>query len=251
MIGRAARFVADSVTGSGVRNDDATLVLESAQIAAVFDGMSSMRAAAGELARELFIEAYHATVAHTAELRAPPGAELLLRESIVRANALFCERARRDVALQGSGATICAIGFEGDDAVIAHAGECRAYALTVEGELHSCTLDHTLAQERLLLEGSATREQLASIEGSMHLIVTRSLGLSETMAPDIAIERAPPTTVFLLCTNGLHLRAQHEELRSALVLARGDLAAASARLRRIVAQSDHWDDASWVIAVVQ
>ena len=168
----------------------------------------------------------------------------------MRANALFYARTRSDVDLQGIGATICAIGFEGDDAVIAHAGECRAYALTVEDELHSCTLDHTLAQERLLLEGSATREQLASIEASLHWIVTRSLGLAETIAADIAIERAPANTVFLLCTNGLHLRAEHEELRSALVLARHDLSAGSAHLRRIVAQNDHWDDASWVIALV-
>jgi len=242
---RPARYAQRSLPGLSGPNNDATLVLDTSSIAAVFDGMTTYSVGVGEFARQSFIDGLAAARGHMAEMLSPPGAELLFPYAARRASAAMVERARSDPRFARDGATFCAIAIEHEHAVIAHAGECRAYRLASDDSLYSCTIDHTLASERLLIAPGDT----ANI--NLEAVITRAWGVEPYTSCDLAIEQIYSGTVFLLCTNGLPARVTFETMRAASILARTDVDAASAMLEASASASDHWDDASWVLVSVR
>ncbi len=100
----------------------------------------------------------------------------------------------------GMGATLVLVILRGNDAVIAHVGDSRAY-LYREGTLRCLTRDHTRGREKLDA-GVITEEQAFDHPDSS--VLTRAFGHSEPLAVDIA----PPLSLqkgdqLLLCSDGL------------------------------------------------
>lgn len=101
----------------------------------------------------------------------------------------------------GMGSTVVAAYLPSDAsrAYIAHVGDSRCYRLR-RGELELLTQDHSLVNEALALDPDLTEEQLSRLPSN---IITRALGMDETVQVDITHRDLEPGDVFIMCSDGL------------------------------------------------
>lgn len=248
---RRVRFVTESVArDQSPRNFDATVVIPNDNVAAVVRGATTSGEQCAPVLQRLFPECYRAAVTHTAEMRAPPGAELLLRDTFARLNAEFLAVGEADATYRGQVATACAIAIDGDEAVIAHVGDCRAFVLTPDGDLYLCTREHTLARELEDMGRVVVTDAVGAPLDAANVLVS-AIGMTSRLPRlDIDVELVHDHSVFLLCTRGVTDAATRDELRAATITARADPFGASAQLRRLALSRKRNNDASWVIASV-
>lgn len=139
---------------------------------------------------------------------APLGAGLLADEpdgGMARLISAANERIRTAVThrprLEGMATTLCAVGVQGDTAVLAHIGDSRAYRWRAP-ELVQLTRDHTLVQA-LMDAGSITAEealvhpQRSAVYAALHGGTDDVEGL-EVLALDLR-----PGDRLLICSDGL------------------------------------------------
>ena len=108
--------------------------------------------------------------------------------------------ADRDHTLRGMGTTLTVAGVMGNDLIIGHVGDSRAYLLRDTG-MKQLTTDHTLAQA-LIDAGVANRDDPAS--RSMRHVLTAAVGsLSEKDVPQVQLFKLSDDDQLLLCTDGL------------------------------------------------
>ena len=110
------------------------------------------------------------------------------------------EEAQNDSALHGMGTTLTIAGTLGNDLVLGHVGDSRAYLL--RGNLfRQLTTDHTLAQA-LIDAGVASSDDPAP--RSMRHVLTAAIGsLDERVEPQVQRFRLLSGDQLLLCTDGL------------------------------------------------
>lgn len=172
----------------------------------VADGMGG--AQAGEVASKTAADAF--------DRELPTGRpEPILRELIEHANRQIHELARRDTSLAGMGTTITAaiLDAEGEDVVIGHVGDSRAYRMR-GGRLERLTRDHSLVEE-MRRKGQITDEQAE--DHPQRSIITRALGPEPEVVVDVQTVPALPGDLFVLCSDGLTTMVQ--EPRIAQILA--------------------------------
>lgn len=108
--------------------------------------------------------------------------------------------AAADQTLRGMGTTLTVAGAVGNDLIVGHVGDSRAYLLRGDG-LKQLTTDHTLAQA-LIDAGVANRDDPAS--RSMRHVLTAAVGsLGEQVDPQVQRFKLQPGDQLLLCTDGL------------------------------------------------
>ncbi|MCL1952529.1 MAG: Stp1/IreP family PP2C-type Ser/Thr phosphatase [Oscillospiraceae bacterium] len=123
----------------------------------------------------------------------------LLVTALDNANTRVFDLAQASDALMGMGTTVVAAIVSGRKACIAHAGDSRAYLLS-GGEPMQLTKDHSVVQA--MLDNGQITEDEARAHPRRNLI-TRALGVAETLEADYCEEELPPGSVLLLCTDGL------------------------------------------------
>ena len=124
-----------------------------------------------------------------------------LAAAIRRANTDIIEVAKRTAKYQGMGTTIVALAFsaEGDVVHIAHVGDSRCYRLR-GGILEALTVDHSLVVDVLEMYPDADDELLARMPRH---VVTRALGMEESVRVSARSLRAVAGDIYLLCSDGL------------------------------------------------
>jgi protein phosphatase len=205
-----------------------------APLFAVADGMGG--AQAGEVASRIAADAFAA-----AERRGEAG-EAFLRRLAETANERIHELAQDDSSRSGMGTTLTAALVEGDEVVIAHVGDSRAYVLR-DDELRLLTSDHSLVEE-LRRQGRLTSEQAE--DHPQRSIITRALGPEAEVAVDTLTVSARPGDVFLLCSDGLTTMLRDEEIVAALRSGE-TLAAAASRLVREANEAGGRDNITVVV----
>lgn len=174
---------------------------------AVADGMGGH--AAGEVASEVAVRALEHAYDDGGE-----GTSEGLGAAARAANRAVWDRAQSDPDLRGMGTTLVALAFvdEQERLAIANVGDSRAYRWR-DGRLEQLTTDHNLVQE-LLDEGLVTEEE-APFHPQRN-VVTRALGVDPDVDVDV-IEVVPRRgDRFLLCSDGLGLEVEEEEVSSVL-----------------------------------
>ena len=144
------------------------------------------------------------------------------------------------------GTTIAALWLRGDEALVAHAGDSRLY-LFRSGALHALTLDHSLVGERVA-RGELTNEQ-ARVHPSRH-VITRAVGVLESVAPDVASLRPRASDVFVLCSDGISGQLTDDEIRDCLLECRSDLERASRELIDLANARGGEDNATVILVCV-
>lgn len=137
----------------------------------------------------------------------PPNGDLLLR-SIRLANRSIYSTALQDQGLTGMGTTVVAVALEADIMSIAHVGDSRAYCLR-ERKLEPLTRDHSWVAE-MQAKQNLTPEEANSVIGKN--VITRALGVRETVEVDYRIIKVKPGDLFILCSDGLCGFADDDEI---------------------------------------
>jgi serine/threonine protein phosphatase PrpC len=199
-------------------NEDAMLVDAGLGLYMVADGMGGHAAGEVASARAVEVVKQHLTanrsllkeLARDPSQSARAGASSLMEVAIQRACADIFKLATSDASKRGMGTTFVCLALAGNKGVIGHVGDSRVY-LVRNGQCHRLTEDHTLIAAQLKA-GTRTREQAASSQ--YRNVITRAVGIQESVQVDTLIVDALPGDVFMLCSDGLHGYLNDDEVAS-------------------------------------
>ncbi len=171
----------------------------------VADGMGGM--AGGEVASRLalskLIELIVDTSDWTLALQREHDVTTVLdrmTERFLQIDEILRREADKDQTLRGMGTTLTVAGALGNDLIIGHVGDSRAYLLRGTN-FKQLTTDHTLAQA-LIDAGVANRDDPAS--RSMRHVLTAAVGsLGREVAPQVQRFKLQAGDQLLLCSDGL------------------------------------------------
>lgn len=98
------------------------------------------------------------------------------------------------------GTTVVALYVHGQRFAVLWVGDSRAYLLR-GASLHQLSRDHTQVQE-MVERGLLSPEEAE--EHPMSHVLTRAVGVAETVEVDVIQDEIEPGDTFLLCSDGLH-----------------------------------------------
>jgi serine/threonine protein phosphatase PrpC len=197
-------------------NEDSMLIDPSIGLYLVADGMGGH--AAGEVASARAIEVVRQQMqankqvlkdlSRDASQENRAAAASLVEVSIQRACADIYKMAAADVTKRGMGTTLVSLVVSGGKGVIGHVGDSRIY-LVRNGQCHRLTEDHTLVAAQLKA-GTITKEQATTSQ--FRNVITRAVGIQESVQVDTLIVDLLPGDTFILCSDGLHGYLSDEEI---------------------------------------
>jgi serine/threonine protein phosphatase PrpC len=183
------------------------------QIFVVCDGMGGMAAgetASGTAVKEVVEQFAQQNGAETAEER--------LNRSILYANRQVYHLAQTNDELRGMGTTLVSACVDGRRIVIGHVGDSRAYFLRA-GVCAQLTNDHSFVAEQVR-RGSMNAEEAGS--SPLQSLITRAIGIGETVEPDIVAGQVEHGDILLLTTDGLTRYADSKAIAQ-IILGSGSL----------------------------
>lgn len=178
----------------------------------VADGMGGH--AAGEVASEMAVQI---VARHLLPVRSvlESTASAVVAQSLRDANRAIYDRMLAEVDKQGMGTTASVLVLSDDRYLIGQIGDSRVYLLR-DGGLTQITKDHSYVQEQVDA-GLLTPEQARYHPYSN--VITRCVGASEEVEPDVYEGEARAGDVFLVASDGLTGMVDDRRLQQ-LLLAR-------------------------------
>ncbi|MBR4015002.1 MAG: Stp1/IreP family PP2C-type Ser/Thr phosphatase [Anaerotignum sp.] len=176
----------------------------------IADGMGGCNA--GEVASGSALEAFLAY--YEREKAKDTAAEPLdlLTGSVAAANQAVYTKSNSAKEFAEMGTTIVAAAVREKKLYIAYVGDSRAY-LYRKKELLPLTTDHSYVME-LVKPGTITKEEAA--EHPKRNIITRAVGIKETVETDTIIQPLREGDMLLLCTDGLSGMLKDAEIAKVL-----------------------------------
>lgn len=137
-----------------------------------------------------------------------------MRYAFGRANREVYLEAEKDASKKGMGTTLTALWFSDKSVIMGHVGDSRAYRLR-EGQLFRASTDHSYVEE--LVKIGAITPEMARTHPQRN-VITRSIGPWPRVEADVAAFDLEEGDVWLLCSDGLSMYLEDEDLRKVLVL---------------------------------
>jgi serine/threonine protein phosphatase PrpC len=162
----------------------------------VADGMGGH--AAGEVASAMAVQIVTRDIAQLRDVSSPHAAEIL-RGALQDANRAIFNRTISEVDKQGMGTTASVLILSGNRYLIGQVGDSRIYRAR-NGTLEQLTKDHSYVQEQVDA-GYITPEQARYHPYSN--VITRCVGASPEVEPDVYSGELQPGDVFLVASDGL------------------------------------------------
>ena len=122
-----------------------------------------------------------------------------LCDAIIHANERIANRVAHEERLAGMGTTAVVTAVNGDQLYWASVGDSRLYVYR-DGLLRQITTDHSMVQE-LLTAGEITKDEM--LNHPQRNLLTRAVGVDDTLEVDSGVESILPGDRILLCTDGL------------------------------------------------
>lgn len=206
------QVIAAGITDVGLKregNEDSFFKEDSLGLYVVADGMGGHLA--GEVASQVAVEMINKSFRNWIEknilqdqLFGPSDDTLSLHgnyilSSIRLANRVVYELAMNYEQYHGMGTTIAAIHVTPSRVIVANVGDSRIY-LVRDGSIEQLSKDHTIVSEQIDM-GVMTVEEAES--SPLKHILTRNLGSSEEVEPDIYEVVPSDNDRFILCSDGL------------------------------------------------
>jgi len=203
------RYAAKTDVGmKRTHNEDYFSLVEDEQLFIVADGMGGH--ASGEVASKMSAETISEFYQRTREDedatwpykmdRSLSYIENRLVCSVKLANLRIFETASRDIRFKGMGTTIVCTLVCGDKLYVSHVGDSRVYRVR-EGEISQLTRDHSLLEDYKEAKPDMTEEEERNFPHKN--VITRALGMRETVQVDIRGHQIKSGDVFVLCSDGL------------------------------------------------
>jgi len=234
-------------------NEDAVLANARLGLAVLADGMGGYNA--GEVASGMATAALGSELAHAFETRPPeettdsgePWAHAALRDVIARTNAAIHRAAQTQPQCAGMGTTLVAVQFHDDRVTVAHLGDSRLYRLR-DGTLKQLTRDHSLLQEQI--DSGMLDPEQARFSQNKNL-VTRAMGVEETVDTEIGEHGVRPGDVYLLCSDGLNDMVADDEIEACLTAMSANLPVCAQQLVHMANDNGGKDNVSVILAKVK
>lgn len=192
----AFQAVADSRIGGRRENQDTCAWRDTRHglLLIVCDGMGG--GPAGKTASTLAAD----TIVNTV-LDSPVGSHPLdvMARAVRKANDALLAAVQAQPRLRGMGTTVTALLINRQSAVVAYVGDSRVYQLRGTRKVFR-TSDHSRVFE--LVKAGALTEEEARVSGESN-IITRALGVSEKVEPDIVELPYEKGDRFMLCSDGI------------------------------------------------
>ncbi len=196
-------------------NEDAFLIDEGLGLYLVADGMGGRKA--GEVASRLVVETLQQTMRKLAATDNP--AKMVgfdrnlsteanqLVYSIRRANLKTFDYAQNDETCKGMGSTLSAVLLSNNLIVVSNVGDSPIFRVRA-GATETVSTIHTVMAEQ---EAIAPEGGLKLGQQYLHMI-TRAMGISETVNPDTRELDCQAGDIFVICSDGLSDKAFPEEI---------------------------------------
>ncbi|RQD77820.1 MAG: Stp1/IreP family PP2C-type Ser/Thr phosphatase [Candidatus Syntrophonatronum acetioxidans] len=201
------------------KNEDSYIIIDHDKgigLFAVADGMGGHLGGdvASSLAVEMIRDFYQR---HQAELieSFPTGAKDLLRKMFIQINEKIWHESLIRPDLKGMGTTLTVAFLIGEQLVIGHIGDSRAYKIRTEG-VWQLTEDHTYVQ-KLVKENKILPGEKES-HPQRNLLI-RALGTNKRVEVDIYFYHLTKGDLILLCTDGLTRTIPDEEMKDLVLSA--------------------------------
>ena len=179
-------------------NEDSIILRPDLGLAVLADGMGGHQA--GEVASAMAIDLVKQYFENASQRSGVLNYSDIVSDSITLANSAIFELSKNKPDCAGMGSTVVVTYFDGEKVYVGHVGDSRLYRYR-NGELHQVTEDHSLVQE-LVSRGLLSKEE--AIESTNKNLVTRALGIEESVEIDVADENWQPGDIYLLCSDGLN-----------------------------------------------
>jgi serine/threonine protein phosphatase PrpC len=143
--------------------------------------------------------------------------------------------------MQSFAASVAVLWLLEESAFVAHVGDCRVYRMR-NGRLDQLTEDHSLLNDYIKMN-KLTPEEIESFPHKN--VITRALGLQETVQVDVLREKVSLGDLYLLCTDGLHDNLTDKEI--AEILSQEDLSKISEQLFDRVYRNELADNSTIIL----
>lgn len=197
MKARIASYGKSDVGLQRTSNEDLWTALPELQFYALADGMGGHKA--GEVAAYLAIICLTSAIHAFPSALSPEEAKERLRTAFIHVNRTVYSASCQEENLRGMGTTLCCLFFQPRSVVWANVGDSRIYRMR-SGRLTQLSQDHSLRAE-MLASGRLAAEE--STHFPPKNIITRSIGNTAQVVPDVDVIETLPNDLFFLCSDGL------------------------------------------------
>lgn len=230
-------------------NEDSVAVDPERGIVVLADGMGGHRAGevASRMATDILMEGLAAAADRfrpNARRHTPAAA---VTECIRRANRTIFETGRADPRHFGMGTTLALAVFYDDEVTLAHVGDSRVYRVR-EGRMQLLTRDDSLLRDQVELGVISAAEARKSHNRSL---VTRALGVFDSVAPHVQQDRALPGDLYLVCSDGLNDLVEDDDIELILASLDANLPLAALHLVQAAKDNGGLDNVSVIVARVR
>jgi protein phosphatase len=179
-------------------NEDAVLRVPEAGVFCVADGMGGVQG--GEVASQATVDALRDafTVSPDAPFAVTAAAAARLASCAVNRASQWIKARSEERGLSGAGSTVVMLLFDRvmpEQARVLHAGDSRAYRFR-KGKLQQLSTDHSVAAAAGLADDK-------NLPAMFRGVITRAVGLEETVLLEETPADVAAGDIFLLCSDGL------------------------------------------------
>ena len=203
------RYAAKTDVGmKRTHNEDYFSLIEDEQLFIVADGMGGH--ASGEVASKMAADTISEFYQRTREDEDATWPYKMDRSLSYIENRLVCairlanlrifETASRNIRYKGMGTTIVSTLVCGDKIYVGHVGDSRCYMVR-NGSISQLTRDHSLLEDYKEAKPDMTKEEEENFPHKN--VITRALGMRDTVQVDIGVHQIQSGDVYLLCSDGL------------------------------------------------
>jgi serine/threonine protein phosphatase PrpC len=229
------RYAAKTDVGmKRTHNEDYFSLIEDEQLFIVADGMGghAMGEVASKMAADTLGEFYQRTKDEDATWPYKMDRQLSYVENrlvcgIKLANWKIYEAATKDPRCKGMGTTLVSCLISGDKVYFAHVGDSRGYRIRGD-QIKQMTRDHSLLEDYKEAKPDMSDEEQRNFPHKN--VITRALGMRDTVQVDIKHDSIEDADTFLLCCDGLSGMIDDKKMIEIVKSADGDLEKAVATL---------------------
>lgn len=169
---------------------------------------------------------------------------MAVHDAIETANTKVFNASKESAQYRGMGTTVVALLFRDNRFIVAHVGDSRLYRYR-DGELEQITHDHSLMQE-LIDKGFYSQEQAE--ESLNRNLVTRAVGIEESVDIDVQEGGVETGDIFLLCSDGVSDMVDDDTINNVIRDHQDDLENVASELIRLSNEAGGKDNISVVLA---
>ena len=196
-------------------NEDSVATDDGVGLAVLADGMGGYNA--GEVASNMATSFIRTELGRWLREASTQASDAEVRRAmdicVDNANRAIFNAANANPQYAGMGTTLVVAVFRDTRVLLGHVGDSRCYRLR-DGRLQQITRDHSLLQEQIDA-GLITPEQ-AAFSANKNL-VTRAVGVEDTVLLETHQHDALPGELFLLCSDGLSDMLDDESIAQVLL----------------------------------